>query len=82
MYHNNSSNQKGVFQASGQAKPLRYSEECLTKASEGKKARITLINGVLISGVLKVVSMYDVKISDGIKETIVFKSAIATVEVS
>lgn len=77
----NSSNSKQVFQNSGEKKPLRYSEESLTKASEGKRVKITLTNGVIITGLLKTVSMYDLKVNDGVRDMIVFKSAIATVEV-
>ncbi len=80
--HYNNYNQNRIYQVSGEQKVLRYSEECLTKASEGKKVKITLINGDVISGLLKTVSMYDLKIFDGMKDVIVFKSAIATVEVS
>ena len=80
LYKN--TNPRQVFEGSGRAKPLRYSEESLTRTAEGKKARITLINGTVIAGVLRTVSMYDLNVNDGVRDLIVFKSAIATVEVS
>lgn len=82
MTNFNTNNTKRVFEAGGEKKPLRYSEECLTRTAEGKRVKVTLVNGTVISGVLKVVSMYDLRINDGTKEVIIFKSAIATVEVS
>ena len=74
-------------------KPLRYSEDALTKKLENKKIRVTLINNNVIEGILVNLGVYDLtikrkiteKFGDAFRESekniIILKAVIATVEV-
>jgi len=78
-------------------KPLRYSEDSFTKQLIGKTITIELVNGKILKGKLLNLGMYDVLIEtksaetvniagkqmtkDVIKNLIILKSAICTVEV-
>jgi len=78
-------------------KPLRYSQDSFTRELINKTIMIELVNGKILSGKLLDVGMYDVRIEvkssenfvvsgkpitkDIIKNLIVMKSAICTVEV-
>lgn len=77
----NSNDKRGVFQGSEQKKILRYSEDNFTRVHEGKKIKVILVNGSTFSGILKQVGMYDLRINDGAKELVIFKNAVATIEV-
>ena len=74
-------------------KPLRYSEDALTKKLENKKIRVTLINNQVFQGILVNLGVYDLTIRHKVKEqfgeafretekdVIVMKAVICTVEV-
>ena len=74
-------------------KPLRYSEDALTKKLENKKIRVTLINNNVIEGILVNLGVYDLTIRHKVKEQfgtvfresdkdiIILKATIITVEV-
>ena len=74
-------------------KPLRYSEDALTKKLENKKIRVTLINNNVIEGILVNLGVYDLTIRHKVneqfgqafreseKEIIIMKAVICTVEV-
>ena len=74
-------------------KPLRYSEDALTKKLENRKIKVTLINNNVIEGILVNLGVYDLTVKRKVKEQfgqayresekeiIILKAVIATVEV-
>ena len=74
-------------------KPLRYSEDALTKKLENKRIKITLINNNVIEGILVNLGVYDLTVKRKVreqfgtvfreseKEIIIMKATISTVEV-
>lgn len=52
----------GVFKNTPSGKPLRYSEDSLTKVLIGKAVSITLLNNQTVTGRLKDVGMFDIAV--------------------
>lgn len=76
MAYNNRDN---VFK--GSDKTQRYTKDSFVKELIKKPLKITLINGMIVQGILLELGMFDAKIQTSTGPLIILKGAIATVKV-